>query len=86
MPVPAGIANDQDFYAQISDQVLPNIGFLRKHFFREGRLTEQQIFFILEKVMEIFKEEPNVLRLQAPITSESLCSLEPPRLPDSYTD
>ena len=69
MHVPAGVANDGDFYARIGDQVLPNIGFLRKHFFREGRLTEQQIFFILGKVMEIFKAEPNVLRLQAPITS-----------------
>jgi len=67
--VPAGVANDQEFYARIGDEELPNIGFLRKHFFREGRLTEQQIFFILRKVMEIFKEEPNVLRLQAPITS-----------------
>lgn len=36
--------------------------------------------------MEIFKEEPNVLRLQAPITSESLGSLEVPRLPNSCTD
>ena len=69
MHVPAGIADDRDFYAQIGDQVLPNIGFLRKHFFREGKLTEQQIFFILSEVMEIFKAEPNVLRLQAPITS-----------------
>ena len=69
MQVPAGIANDGDFYAQIGGQVLPNVGFLRKHFFREGKLTEQQILFILGKVMEIFKAEPNVLRLQAPITS-----------------
>ena len=69
MSIPAGIANDKDFYVQIGDQVLPNIGFLRKHFFREGKLTEQQIFFILKEVMDIFKTEPNVLRLQAPITS-----------------
>lgn len=69
MQVPAGIASDGNFYAQIGGRVLPNIGFLRKHFFREGKLTEQQIFFILREVMEIFRAEPNVLRLQAPITS-----------------
>lgn len=47
---------------------LPDIKFLKDHFYREGRLSEEQALHILEKGTEIFKTEPNLLEVGAPIT------------------
>lgn len=52
----------------------PNVAFLRRHFHAEGRLTEEQAIWILEKARDIFGAEPNVLHLDAPITSMYLFS------------
>jgi serine/threonine-protein phosphatase 2B catalytic subunit len=64
-----GVATDDEFYLEEGGEDMPNIVFLRLHFFKEGRLTEEQILFLLRKVKDIFTEEKNVLRLQSPITS-----------------
>ena len=53
------------------DPSKPDAAFLKNHFYREGRLTEEQALIILEKATEILKNEPNVLDVDAPITGES---------------
>jgi len=47
---------------------LPDIAFLKNHFYREGRLTEEQALYIIEKGTEILRKEPNLLEVGAPIT------------------
>lgn len=42
--------------------------FLKNHFYREGRLTEDQALFILSRATEILRAEPNLLEMDAPIT------------------
>jgi hypothetical protein len=47
---------------------LPDVAFLKNHFYREGRLTEEQALYIIEKGTEILRREPNLLEVGAPIT------------------
>ncbi|KAJ7931268.1 serine/threonine-protein phosphatase 2B catalytic subunit A1 [Mycena leptocephala] len=51
-----------------TDQTKPDIAFLKNHFYREGRLSEEQALFILAKGTEVLRREPNVLNVDAPIT------------------
>ncbi|KAH8652519.1 calcineurin A CNA1 [Xylariales sp. PMI_506] len=46
----------------------PNVAFLKQHFYREGRLTEEQALWIIKKGTEVLREEPNLLEMDAPIT------------------
>lgn len=46
----------------------PNITFLKQHFYREGRLTEEQALWIISKGTELLRAEPNLLEMDAPIT------------------
>ncbi|KAI9665614.1 MAG: 3',5'-cyclic-nucleotide phosphodiesterase (PDEase) (3':5'-CNP) [Trizodia sp. TS-e1964] len=57
----------QQFLSPI-DPNKPNLAFLKKHFCREGRLTEDQAIWIINKGTEILKQEPNLLEMDAPIT------------------
>ncbi|KAI5844184.1 Metallo-dependent phosphatase-like protein [Tricharina praecox] len=58
---------DEQFYDP-NDRTKPNLAFLKQHFYREGRLTEEQALFILSRASEILKAEPNLLEMDAPIT------------------
>jgi len=58
---------DEQFFSP-QDRTKPNIQFLKQHFYREGRLTEQQALWIIRKGTEILKSEPNMLEMDAPIT------------------
>jgi serine/threonine-protein phosphatase 2B catalytic subunit len=58
---------DEQFY-DAEDPTKPNLAFLKQHFYREGRLTEEQALFILSRATEILKSEPNLLEMDAPIT------------------
>ncbi|KAG5986948.1 3',5'-cyclic-nucleotide phosphodiesterase (PDEase) (3':5'-CNP) [Claviceps spartinae] len=58
---------DEQFFDDES-QTKPNIAFLKQHFYREGRLTEEQALWILQKGTEILRSEPNLLEMDAPIT------------------
>ena len=49
----------------------PNIAFLKNHFYREGRVTEEQALYILEKGTELLRAEPNLLQVDAPVTGMS---------------
>ncbi|KAJ8071237.1 hypothetical protein OCU04_001572 [Sclerotinia nivalis] len=58
---------DQQFFSP-QDPSKPNLQFLKQHFYREGRLTEEQALFILEEGSKVLKQEPNLLEMDAPIT------------------
>lgn len=42
------LPTDEQFYMD-GDRTKPDIAFLKNHFYREGRLTEEQALFILRK-------------------------------------
>ncbi|KAK8046136.1 calcineurin-like phosphoesterase [Apiospora saccharicola] len=46
----------------------PNITFLKQHFYREGRLTEEQALWIIKAGTDVLRAEPNLLEMDAPIT------------------
>merc|ERR1719359_197790 len=58
---------DDQFYADETRQK-PNIAFLKNHFYREGRLTDEQAIFIIREASKLLREEPNLLEVDAPIT------------------
>jgi len=62
---------EQFFNKHGQDRNKPDIAFLKNHFYREGRLNEDQALWILEKATEILKKEGNVLQVDAPITGAS---------------
>lgn len=62
---------DSEFLRRVGGNVKPDVVFLRRHFHGEGKLSEAQAIWILEKAAELFQAEPNVLDLEAPITSKS---------------
>ncbi|CZR69675.1 phosphoprotein phosphatase 3-alpha catalytic chain [Phialocephala subalpina] len=58
---------DQQFFSP-QDPSKPNLQFLKQHFYREGRLTEEQALYIIEEGTKVLKQEPNLLEMDAPIT------------------
>ncbi|KAG6867773.1 hypothetical protein C0993_011258 [Termitomyces sp. T159_Od127] len=46
----------------------PNTAFLKDHFFREGRITEEQALFIVERTTEVLSREPNLVDVKSPVT------------------
>ncbi|KAJ2957841.1 hypothetical protein NQZ79_g6497 [Umbelopsis isabellina] len=61
------VPTDEQFWSK--ERVgLPDIAFLKNHFYREGRLTEEQALYIIEKGTDILRKEPNLLEVGAPIT------------------
>lgn len=61
------VASSQHFWSP-TDASKPNLQFLKQHFYREGRLTEEQALWIIHKGTEILRSEPNMLEMDAPIT------------------
>ncbi|KAL4805976.1 Metallo-dependent phosphatase-like protein [Aspergillus unguis] len=59
--------SDEQFWDP-EDQTKPNLQFLKQHFYREGRLTEDQALWIIHAGSQILKSEPNLLEMDAPIT------------------
>jgi hypothetical protein len=64
------IPTESQFFSR-EDPSKPDHAFLKNHFYREGRLSEEQAMFILEKGTEILHSEPNVLSVDAPITGNT---------------
>lgn len=58
---------DEQFFSR-EDPSKPDIAFLKNHFYREGRLTDDQAIFIIQRAAEILRQEPNLLEVEAPIT------------------
>lgn len=63
------VPTDAQFFSR-QDPTKPDAAFLKNHFYREGRVTEDQAMFILEKATALLRSEPNVLQVDAPITGE----------------
>lgn len=61
------IPTDAQFFSK-SDPSKPDVAFLKNHFYREGRLSEEHALYILEKGTEILRNEPNLLHVDAPVT------------------
>ena len=59
--------NEEQFFSP-HDRTKPNLQFLKQHFYREGRLTEEQALWIIETGTQVLKSEPNLLEMDAPIT------------------
>ena len=60
---------DEEFWLHDTFPRRPDVAYLRKHFYKEGRLQEHQALWILEEGRKLMKEEPNVLAVEAPVTS-----------------
>ncbi|KTW29821.1 serine/threonine-protein phosphatase 2B catalytic subunit [Pneumocystis carinii B80] len=45
-----------------------NIQFIKNHFYREGRISEEHALWIIMEGTNIFRNEPNLIELEAPIT------------------
>ncbi|KAI0108640.1 serine/threonine-protein phosphatase 2B catalytic subunit [Nemania sp. FL0031] len=58
---------DEQFFEDES-HTKPNIAFLKQHFYREGRLTDEQALWIIKTGTELLRQEPNLLEMDAPIT------------------
>lgn len=58
---------DAQFFSRV-DPGKPDIAFLKNHFYREGRLTEEQALWIIERGTALLRAEPNLLEVDAPIT------------------
>ncbi|MCJ1313014.1 3',5'-cyclic-nucleotide phosphodiesterase (PDEase) (3':5'-CNP) [Agyrium rufum] len=58
---------DEQFFSP-QDRNKPNLPFLKQHFYREGRLTEDQALWLIQAGTDILKNEPNLLEMDAPIT------------------
>eukprot|EP01091_Cochliopodium_minus_P010556 TRINITY_DN2823_c0_g1_i1.p1 TRINITY_DN2823_c0_g1~~TRINITY_DN2823_c0_g1_i1.p1 ORF type:complete len:567 (-),score=164.44 TRINITY_DN2823_c0_g1_i1:7-1707(-) len=48
-------------------EAAPDVEALKKHLLNEGRLSDESIIQLFTSVKNVFQEEPNVLRLNAPI-------------------
>ncbi|KAI9491046.1 Metallo-dependent phosphatase-like protein [Zychaea mexicana] len=62
-----GVPSQENFWSS-ERPGYPDLQFLKEHFYREGRLSEEQAIYIINKGTEILKQEPNLLHLAAPIT------------------
>lgn len=65
------IPTDAQFFSS-TDPSKPDVAFLKNHFYREGRISEEHALYILEKGTEILRAEPNLLYVDAPVTGTSL--------------
>ena len=61
------IPTDAQFFSK-TDPTKPDVAFLKNHFYREGRISEEHALYILEKGTEILRAEPNLLYVDAPVT------------------
>ena len=59
---------DEQFWAPGTNRTKPNLAFLKQHFCREGRVTEEQALWIIKAGTDLLKAEPNLLEMDAPIT------------------
>nr|QBC17552.1 calcineurin [Neurospora crassa] len=59
--------SDEQFFED-ETHTKPDIQFLKQHFYREGRLTEEQALWIIREGTKLLRAEPNLLEMDAPIT------------------
>ncbi|KAI8836062.1 Metallo-dependent phosphatase-like protein [Chytriomyces cf. hyalinus JEL632] len=61
------IPTNEQFFSK-KDPTKPDLEFLKNHFAREGRISQEQALLILRKTTEILSNEPTLLDIAAPIT------------------
>jgi len=60
---------DDEFFAYDRNGApIPNLDFIREHFLAEGKLTEQQAIYILDRATDLLSREPNLLPVPSPVT------------------
>ena len=70
VPAPeTNIPTDEQFFSQ-TKKGMPDIAYLKDHFHREGRIREDHALCIIEKATELFRNEPNLVSVDAPATGE----------------
>ncbi|KAI9361419.1 calcineurin [Pilaira anomala] len=68
VPAPAvHLPTEEQFWSK-ERPGFPDINFLKDHFYREGRLSETQALYILQRGRDILKLENNLLEIPAPVT------------------
>ena len=63
------IPTDEQFFSK-KDPSKPDLDFLRNHFLREGRLSQEQALYIIKKATAILKAEETLLELESPLTGK----------------
>ena len=63
------IPTDAQFFSK-HDPSKPDVAFLKNHFYREGRISEDHAIWLIEKATALLRVEPNVLQVDAPITGQ----------------
>ncbi|KAI1342061.1 Metallo-dependent phosphatase-like protein [Xylariaceae sp. FL0016] len=58
---------DEQFFED-DTHTKPDINFLKSHFYREGRLTDEQALWIIKTGTDLLRQESNLLEMDAPIT------------------
>ena len=64
------IPTDEEFFSSENPK-LPDHAFLKNHFYREGRISEEHALYILEEGTKILRSEANLLHVDAPVTGKS---------------
>ena len=55
---------------QLFDGTKIRVNLLKEHFRREGRITTDDIFYIVETATDLIAREPNLLTVPAPVTGK----------------
>ncbi|KAJ1816559.1 3',5'-cyclic-nucleotide phosphodiesterase (PDEase) (3':5'-CNP) [Coemansia sp. RSA 2598] len=68
VPEPTVLIPEADVVFEGGDTSKPQCEFLRNHFFREGRLREQDALAIIQQATALLREEPTLLTIESPVT------------------
>jgi serine/threonine-protein phosphatase 2B catalytic subunit len=63
------LPTDEQFFSK-EDPTKPDVNFLKNHFYREGRISEEHALYVLEKATDLLKLEPNLVSVDAPVTGK----------------
>ncbi|KXN83063.1 Serine/threonine-protein phosphatase 2B catalytic subunit, partial [Leucoagaricus sp. SymC.cos] len=68
-PVATHRPTDAEFFLRDArGEKMPNASYLKDHFFKEGRILEQHALWIVQTAMGIFRREPNMVKVESPMT------------------
>lgn len=68
VPAPATkFLTEEEFFFD-AEKTKPDLDRLKDHLFREGRLSDEQAMFIIDKTTAILKSESTLVEIEAPIT------------------
>ncbi|KAJ2140048.1 3',5'-cyclic-nucleotide phosphodiesterase (PDEase) (3':5'-CNP) [Coemansia sp. RSA 353] len=68
VPLPAPEIPEHSALFEDGDERRPQCALLRDHFFREGRLREQDALAIIREATQLLRTEPTLLTLASPVT------------------